>query len=131
MYDDLIRALRALEEQVQEIQFCKKHGLPIDQDKFSKLVKDSEAIHKMTLDMLPKANPNPKPKKRKRGGQTFLEKNGHVKVIHVDEKTSQVITINLKEGYGRYHELTKFDTEAEAEEGADQLVERLRAEGFK
>ena len=131
MYDDLILAVRALEEQVQEIQLCRKHDLPIDQETFTKLVKDSEAIHNMTLDMQPKDTPNPNPKKRQRSPLTIVEREGLVKVIHVDERTNQVVTKHLREGCQPFVTTTKFNTNEEAEDCADHLVAQLRSQGFK
>lgn len=116
--------IRALEKQVQEIEWCRKHNLPIDQDIFSKLVKDSQAIHNMILNM------QPKPKKRKRSSMTCLEREGLVKVVHVDENTNQVVTNHMREGCQPFVTTTKFNTNEEAEDCADHLVAQLRSQGF-
>lgn len=94
---------------------------------YDKLIQQVQVIHDRILDLqLAKSSPSSKKRKRDchsgarlRDPLTFLERDGLVKVIHVDEKTNEVVTKYMREGCKQYMTVIKFNTNEEAEHCAD------------
>ncbi len=132
---ELADLIHVLERKVLEIEW---NGTT-DTCTYDKLIQQVQVIHDRILDLqLAKSSSSSKKRKRDchsgarlRDPLTFLERDGLVKVIHVDEKTNEVVTKYMREGCKQYMTVIKFNTNEEAEHCADQLVGQLKVYGFK